>query len=245
MLGFERENDIFVSVILVTRGRPEHLKKAIASLYDKSYNKHAIEYLLKVDSDDTLTIEAVKELAKIYPVKAIVSERSSGYRMMHIWTSQLSSLAKGDWLFVFNDDALMTTDGWDHILLFTGVSECWHDVSDMIMLSPVTIGRPECHEFPMIRRRAFEYLGHWALNPHLDNWIFTVFEMNKSVFRIGLFIEHISGSIGDKTREESEKTYEVSSKVLYNRNNVKQKIIDAQRVFDYIDQRNTVPQKEL
>ncbi|MCG5625754.1 hypothetical protein LLG31_25710, partial [Klebsiella pneumoniae] len=80
-------------------------------------NKDCLEFIIKVDADDECTIALVDELKKQFCIYAIISPRGRGYHDVASWVNQMASVAKGDWIFVFNDDSLMRTENWDLLVL--------------------------------------------------------------------------------------------------------------------------------
>src|SRR4051812_41755806 len=102
-----------ISVMLPTRGRPKLLRKSIASLLDRADDPDSLEFLLGIDTDDRKTVEAFLGLHA--NVKAVVMPRV-GYAGMKEYWNRLASIAVGDWIFMWGDDALMQTEGWDSII---------------------------------------------------------------------------------------------------------------------------------
>lgn len=206
-LTFPASGDYLVSVLLCTRGRPGWLVKSVESLMERAVNKDKIEFVFRADSDDHASIETCRRLMDKYPHSQLwISPRGRGYLDIHQWTYALARLARGDWLLVWNDDAMMTTDHWDHLLLHSGV-ECWHNVRDVYMLVTPTNGRPGCNEFYFLRRKVVDILGHISLSPHTDNWVTRVMAPLASVAFVPIYIDHYSGQMTDQTRHDSVAAY--------------------------------------
>lgn len=237
LMGFDRGDGPLVSVLLPTRGRPEMLCHALDSLFSLSVNKDKIEYLLKIDDDDEATLRMVERLIRVptIPVRVYSSSRGRGYPDVHTWLNFLAGEAKGDWLLVWNDDALMRTEAWDHVLLFSGIKNCWHRCQDCFMLVIQPEGRPGCNEFYFLRRKVFEILGHLSLNQHVDNWLFSVMEMVGSVRQLSVSIEHDSDKMEDQTRKDSEASYQAGSDELRSGPMVKAKAADVLKLLAYIE----------
>ena len=108
-----------VSVLIPSRGRPQRLADTIGSLWDKAIDKNQIEFVLKIDEDDPETVTTVRDLIAdgLKRVKIFVSPRGRGYLDLHIYLNDLCKHAEGDWLVIFNDDAIMETEGWDDTLV--------------------------------------------------------------------------------------------------------------------------------
>ena len=234
MVPFPRSQGLFVSVLIPTRGRVPWLLQAVDSVYSLAVNKDQLEFILKVDDDDHDTIAAAERLAGLVNLRALVSPRGNGYHDMHHWVNQMAGMATGDWLFLINDDVRVITQDWDHVLLHCGVPNCWHRQMDFFMLVAPTVGRPQAQEFFFLRRKVFEVLGHVSLNPHNDNWIYTVMSNLASVYQVPVMIDHFSDRIDDTIRRESVEAYKTTSPALRDRDSIGQKLEDACRLYRHI-----------
>lgn len=231
---FPRGNGPLISVLIPTRGRPAHLCRAVDSCWSLAKDKSLIEFIFKIDDDDTETISTVEKIEKITPCKKIISPRNRGYWEMDRWVNEMSGLADGDWLFLFNDDALIKTEAWDQLILFIGTSKPWSGFTKCCLLMCPTIGRPFAQEFIMLRRDTFKMLGHFSLSPHNDNWIYSLMNFVGAVLWTQIEIDHLSDRIGDKTREESVEAYKTTISTIKSVEAKKLKMIDAQKLVDYM-----------
>jgi hypothetical protein len=206
-LTFPRTSNPLVSVLLPTRGRSEWLLKSVDSLHSQAVHKDKIEYLFRADPDDLETISTCSRLVNTLPNAVLnVEPRGRGYLDMHFWISKLASMARGDWLLIWNDDAMMKTPHWDDLLL-NGSVQCWHKCPDVYMYVLPSRGRPGCYEFMFLRRSVTQILGHWSLSPHNDNWIMRVMLGVNSVCGIPIEVDHLSDRMTDKIREETVAAY--------------------------------------
>lgn len=99
--------------MLPTRGRPEAMARSVRSLLDTADpSAGGVEILLGVDDDDG---SYPNELVESLGARKFVHPRY-GYAQLHIYYTRLAEKAKGDWLFLWNDDALMTTQGWNRVV---------------------------------------------------------------------------------------------------------------------------------
>lgn len=148
-----------ISVLLPTRGRVGALISSIRSLLDNFSNDNSIEILLRFDDDDLNTAESVKRLIGNEERIHFCIGQKYGYRGLHRYTNELAASARGDWLILFSDDALMQTKDWDkEIEKYNG---------QMVFLDTVA---QDMH-FPIIPRKVFDVLGHISLSTHCDTWI--------------------------------------------------------------------------
>lgn len=229
-------NKPLVSILIPTRGRPDHLRAAVDSVHSLASDKSCIEYLFRVDDDDFETIKVVEWLETLLPCKKVVAPRGSGYFQMHTMVQDIAKLAEGDWLFLFNDDALFKTQDWDKILLVMGMRNPWIGIGDVCMIVAPTIGRPHAQEFFFLRRRTFEILGHIALSPHNDNWIYSIMKFIGCCIDVSpIQIEHNSHLIGDKVREESVEAYKSTIESIISIQAKQAKSYDVQRLLFHLE----------
>lgn len=240
-LFFPRGPGPLVSVLLPTRGRPDALYQAVGSLYVNTRDRGRVEYIFKLDDDDCKTIDLVEGMIRDgLPGRTMISPRGNGYLDMHLWVNQMAEMARGDWLFLWNDDARIATGAWDEILLHASVGSdaTWHGVRDVCMFLAPTIGRSDSPEFGFLRRKVFEILGHYSLNPHTDNWIYSVVCFVHCVFRCPVEVEHLSGTDKfpkDQVRDEVLEAYKKAGRDLNSSLSMRQKHEDVKKLIDYIE----------
>ena len=234
-LYFQRGQGPLVSVLLPTRGRPASLMESIDSLFSLA-KLRSMEFILKIDEDDSETLKAYESLKQILPCKAIVSGRGRGYLDMHEWVNQMARLATGDWMLLWNDDARMATHDWDLLLFAGSINEkaTWHGVSDICMFIASTIGRPSANEFCFVRRKVIEVIGHWSMNPHNDTWIFAVMAFLSSVFAVPIEVKHLSNEINDEVRKSVLACYDQTGRAFNSLEQVKLRMEDVTRLVEYL-----------
>lgn len=145
-----------ISVLCPTRGRPESMRRSAASLLDLADNPAGVEVLTACDTDDPRLAE--------YDPPTLVME-PLGYRGLHVYVNELAKVARGRWLFLWNDDAEMLTQGWDTVV----------ESQPLGVLSPRSNhgGHPDSVKhcvFPIVPAAWVAACGHFALNCHNDTW---------------------------------------------------------------------------
>lgn len=235
-MEFPRGPGPLVSVLLPTRGRPGWLAQSVDSLFSLAKEKNWLEFLFRADSDDTDTIQLCSKMVALLPnSKLLVAERGWGFKGMHFMINDLSAMARGDWLLIWNDDCLMRTQDWDWILAYSRAPS-WHGCPDVFMLNLPSLGRPDCNEFMFLRREVTRILGHWSLSPHNDNWIHRVMSAINCVAVCPFIgVEHFSDKIGDLTRQESEAAYRETSYSLNGPTALRALLYDSWKLLDYLD----------
>lgn len=233
---FKRGEGPLVSVLIPSRGRPKSLLEAIDSLYSLAKNTNLIELILKLDSDDKETISVVTSLP--LPIKTIISPRGNGYWDMHHWVNDMCAISKGDWLYLFNDDARMTTQDWDQLLLRVQIANAFPGVEDVCLLVSPTIYHPNSHEFMFLRHTTYKILGHWSLSPQNDSWIHAVLSMIRFVFDYPIYVQH--EEIDDVTRKGVKAAYGTTCMTLISSEAIRNQIKDALKLQDYIDAKRKI-----
>ena len=155
-----------ISVMLPSRNRVDRLTGAVESLLGTAADVQRLEILIRLDRDDAPSMQALPMIATLPRTRVITGERFGGYSTLHRYYHELAALASGRWLFVFGDDARMTTPGWDDAV--AGIQ----DEMCLIRFEDGWNGGEPC--FPIFPRTVFETLGHLSHSPHLDTWLATV-----------------------------------------------------------------------
>jgi len=120
--------DYKVSIVIPTRGRIELLKDCLLSILDKSFKRERLfEIILVIDYDDDETLNFVREFSdnfkfncpktkmRLNSLSVILTERSE--YMQRDYNNAGANAAKGDLIFILNDDCIMTTTDWDKKLV--------------------------------------------------------------------------------------------------------------------------------
>ena len=190
-----------ISVLLPTRGRRDVLKTSIESLVNKANQPSRLEILFGIDEDDEGLSDYIKdELAPFFNKHSIEARASVfkplGYENLHIYVNTLAGAATGDWLFFWNDDCLMDTQGWDDVIRE-------HD-GEFKLLAPKD--NHDGHPYailPIIPKDWFILMGHLSQNAQNDAWLSHIAYMLDIFERIDFSFTHdradITGNNDDET----------------------------------------------
>ena len=197
----KKVSDTIISVLLPTRGRREVLKKSIQTLIDKANQPERLEILFGIDEDDDGLSEYIKEeLAPYFNEKSIEARASVfkplGYENLHIYVNTLAGAATGEWLFFWNDDCLMESEGWDDVIRqYDG---------EFKLLGPKD--NHEGHPYailPIVPKDWFILMGHLSQNPQNDAWLSHIAYMLDIFERVDFEFIHdradITGNNDDET----------------------------------------------
>lgn len=142
----------FLSVLLPSRERPDLAEQAIKS-FPPSRNT---EFLLAVDDDDP----CMKDYLQLARLARLTVTPPHGYLGLHKYYNQLAELSRGQWLLLFNDDAVVEQFSYQALSSY--------DSNLPIVLN---IWNPQDNLFPIISRTFYETIGHFSLSPHADSWV--------------------------------------------------------------------------
>lgn len=208
-----------ISVLLPSRGRPASLRRAIESLLDKSANQalrvsagwegmpEALpaplppvidppQILVAADPDDPATRDVAEQLG----AQVVVAPRRYGYAELHRYFNLLAEQADGEWLLLFNDDAVMWTRDWDRTILDLPAEVMVADLRSQ--LSPAFC----C--FPAVRRAALDVTGgvYSPHTPHVDSWWQDIGRRSGTIRPVDVVVHHdrfdLTGNHNDATYAE-------------------------------------------
>ena len=190
-----------ISVLLPTRGRREVLKSSLESLISKATDPEKVELLLGIDDDDEGAREYIEQeiapMLREYKVECRANIfKPLGYENLHVYVNTLAGNASGDWLFFWNDDGIMVTEGWDDVIRsYTGQFK---------LLAPRDNhdGHPYAI-FPIVPRDWFTLIDHLSQNAQNDAWLSHIAYMLDIFERIDVEFIHdradITGNNDDPT----------------------------------------------
>ena len=190
-----------VSIILPTRGRASGaLQKSLKSLLDNASDPSTVEIMLGVDEDDQETIEWINKEAgdfvKPYGFGCKAKMfKPLGYSKLNVYVNLLCHASTGEWLFLWNDDALMQTKGWDDTVR--------ENDGQFKLLSPKDNHDHPFAIFPIIPADWFVLCDAWSINAQNDTWVSVIARMNGIYEKIDIEILHdradLTGGNDDKT----------------------------------------------
>lgn len=187
--------------------RFDELYESINSLVTTCAVKDRMEFLIRVDKDDNygpFLDKIYKDFDSIITIKHIVGDKVE-FTNVHFLYNELFNISEGKYLFLWNDDAYMKTNGWDLIV------DRFSKDNKFQVLNPLTNHHTEKGLvgaiFPLVPRKWYEIIGHLSLNAQQDEWVYEI-AAALGIFRpIPITIFHNQpGMIGpiDMTLEENQ-----------------------------------------
>ena len=192
-----------ISILLPTRGRSDMLMRSLTSLYDLATDFSTIELVLGMDKDDVVGLEnclhrVIPWIEKHNIAHKIVIFEPMGYHNLHRYLNGLAEHSRGTWMFFWNDDAVMKTQGWDtYIRAKTG---------EFKLLSVITHNEHPYSIFPIIPRDWHQVLGHISQHSLNDAWVSCIAYALDIFERIPVYCDHerhdLSGTNNDETYQK-------------------------------------------
>lgn len=158
------------------------------------------EVLVRLDADDESDYSGLVTHDKVTTV--LTKPRGNGYADLHLMVNDLCALASGEWLMLWNDDAIMHTEGWVEL-----VED--NDPSEPIVLAPGLYGGMNL--FPVISRAWYEVTGHFSLDPHNDSWVSDIAVALCAQRVLDIDVEHIREQMHDETYRQSQSMVAITS----------------------------------
>jgi len=183
----EQNPNIDISVLLPVRARPGPMEQCLHTLINTANRPERIEVLIAFDDDDTDTIDYfVNVLAPYLDSKGVTYSamqfKRLGYLRLNEYLNELANHSTGNWIFFWNDDAVMITHHWDDII---------RQYDDRFALLRAETNHEHPYAiFPILPRKWVEITGN--ISPHQinDAWTSQIGWMLDIVVTIPVMIEH-------------------------------------------------------
>jgi hypothetical protein len=183
----EQNPNIDISVLLPVRARPVPMEQCLRTLIDTATKPERIEVLIAFDDDDTDTIDYFVDVIAPYLNEKNVTYSAMqfkrlGYLRLNEYLNELANHSTGRWIFFWNDDAVMTTTGWDDVIR-------QHNDRFALLRAETNHEHPYAI-FPILPRKWVEITGN--ISPHQinDAWTSQIGWMLDIVTTIPVMIEH-------------------------------------------------------
>jgi hypothetical protein len=197
-----------ISVLLPTRGRTQTLLNSIKSLLDRADNPNEIEVLLAMDRDDVESMSFARQhLLPLHDKIYIYEFDRLGYKKINMYVNSLAGFARGYWLLMWGDDALMNTSGWD-----TVVDQHREHPMPFLRMPSENFDHPFAL-FPIIKKIWFEVAGTISYQIHYDRFLYNVARniCEDILINIPVTVIHdradLTGNNRDETFENAMKSY--------------------------------------
>lgn len=208
-----------ISLLMPSRERPQLARKAIESFG----NHKGFEFILAIDSNDSLIEE--------YDFAKTLITQQHGYEGLHHYFNKMAKLAKGKWLMLFNDDAVLESDPDS---LYKSI--CSFSPSKPTVLN---VYSESDNLFPIISRKFYDIIGHYSLSPHVDSWVQQIGEQTGTqVFIPNIKINHFRDTMSDETYRNSRRAVERTAPEYNSEAMIALRQIDIDKIRRYKDENN-------
>jgi len=182
-----------ISVLCPSRGRPSRLRDSLFGLLDSAADRDAVEILAAMDPDDPDRAVAMWLTEPVPQIRFWTAPERWGYARLHWYINMLATLARGEWLFMWNDDCEMLTPGWDQIIHSEPPGILWPQADYAVGINT----------FPVLPKAWVDHVGHVSLDQSADMWWHDIGEMTGTMRKIPVSIhhEHIRGDVTANERD--------------------------------------------
>jgi hypothetical protein len=158
-------NEYSIAILLPTRSRTDALTSSVTSIVDLASNISRIQLVFGFDDDDQVGLDHFKKVIQpLLDKRGVAYEaqafKSMGYAGLNRYYNYMAKSTSADWLFVWNDDAVMETQGWDSVIeQYTGQFKLLkvHTHND----HPYSI-------FPIIPKAWYDLMNHLSRHQMID-----------------------------------------------------------------------------
>jgi hypothetical protein len=158
-------NKYSIAVLLPTRSRTTALTESVTSIVGQANDLSSIQLLFGFDDDDTVGLKHFEDVIQpflddhnvAYEAQAF---KSMGYSGLNRYYNHLAQSASADWLFIWNDDAVMQTQGWDQVIRSYNGQFC--------LLKVHTHNEHPYSIFPILPRAWYDLFGHFSRHQMID-----------------------------------------------------------------------------
>ena len=192
-----------IAILLATRGRTESLGRCIRSLIELADAPDRLQLMFAFDDDDTTGAAYFQEHLQPWMDErelnytAMQFERQ-GYHRLNVYNNKLAEHTDARWLMIWNDDAVMETQGWD--------TEIMKREGEFKLLAVYTHKDHPYSIFPILPRKWYELLGYISPHSVQDGWLSQQAYVLDIFERIPVWVLHdradITGNNNDATFRE-------------------------------------------
>jgi glycosyltransferase involved in cell wall biosynthesis len=225
--------DVLISVLLPTRNRVNLVNRSVESLLSKSSDPSRVEILVAYDEDDLVSQEYFNGSAWESLIGVAHNQVCCcplwGYSGLNRYYTTMAKQARGRWFMVWNDDAVMLTEGWDQHLANN------QDFIGLLHMETENF-KKNLTLFPLIPKVWLDLFGELSQHQLNDSWIQDICHEADAVREIPVTVFHdrfdVTGNNFDATFQDRQ-----YNKKLYNHENMKKIRSEwAQRLKEYREQ---------
>jgi hypothetical protein len=234
------DSEYKIAVMLPTRGRTTALKLSIISLFNRVLKLDDVQLLLGFDNDDEVGLKYFAQDIQPWMEQkgihyTVMTFDRLGYENLNLYYNALAKQADADWLFVWNDDALMETTAWEKIIT---------DCTGEFKLLKVHVHREHPYSiFPIVPREWFELFGFFSRHQMIDAELSQMAYMLDIMKIVDIYVTH---DRHDLTGNNNDLTYKNKKVLEGNPNDPRDfhhtsygtaRMMDSEKIADYMKAR--------
>jgi hypothetical protein len=211
MSTLEDTNPYKIAILLATRGRTKELRTSLTSLIVRATDISTVQFLIAFDRDDYIGYGYFNDFIKHYldekkiTYQVIMTERY-GYGKLQYYYNLLAKMASADWLFVWNDDATMDTQGWDKIIT--------SHTGQFKLLSVITHNEHPYSIFPILPDIWVKLLGRISRHLEVDAEVSQMAYLLDIFERLPIYCTHYRPDILGEDKASADSTFNDKHKNL-------------------------------
>jgi hypothetical protein len=187
-----------ISVLLPSRGRSRSLLATVKGLLGLAADPGDVEVLIAADPDDQATLDLDRDDSFPEAASIWTAPERFGYKRINEYFNALALLAAGEWLMLWNDDAIMLTPRWDEVIRGESPGVLW----------PTADYATNHNTFPVWPTAWTRHIGHVSLDQSSDMWVHDVGRAIGMERRIPVSIHH-EHRLGDQTAADRDAVADV------------------------------------
>ena len=195
-------NEYSIAVLLPTRGRTDPLTRSVVSLFELCADKSQIKLVLAFDNDDAVGLEHFENSVQPWlddhdiDYTAVGFERM-GYACLNRYYNELASHVSADWYFIWNDDAVMQTQGWDDVI---------KSYTDQFRLLKIHTHLEHPYSiFPIVPRAWYDLFKHFSRHQMIDAELSQIAYMLDIIEIVDIHASHERADLVGKQEDETDR----------------------------------------
>lgn len=232
-------NEFNIAVLLPTRGRTQSLTDSVTSLIARAKDPSKIQFILGFDNDDTVGLDhfenIIQPILNEHVTYEALSFTSMGYVGLNRYYNALAKNANADWLFVWNDDAVMNTQDWDDVIA--------QNTGEFKLLKVHTHNEHPYSIFPIVPCAWYKLFGHLSRHQMIDAELSQIAYLLNIMKIVEIDVTHAQSELTGKADETSKAKIRFEGNPsnpydFHNASVVHQRNQDIDQIYDYLKNQN-------
>lgn len=235
-----KKREYNIAVLLATHKRTDALSRSLFSLIDRAQNLGTIQFIFGIDNNDDIGLTHFTEVIQPELDRRGINYEAIGfeplgYMGLNRYYNTMAESANADWLWVWCDDAICTTDHWDQ-----RIREC---TGEFKLLKVHTHNEHPYSIFPIYPAEWHETLGYLSRHQLIDAECSQIAYLLDVMKIIEVDVTHDRADLTGNNADENanKKKYLEGNpsdpRDLYHESFKYQRFVDAERMAAYMTSR--------